>query len=287
MCGGGIFFAPDVTKLHGDSSSQWKEVWNDGLSALASKGGTFTNEPGGCDGGSWVQVAPNNRTLFHSVIGRAPLSDQYYDQGAVKEIYDIDISKLIKDAQSGQVICDLSNGIHSHGYDLSGIQVFQAIANHKQVADCPRLVSTLVVPDVTTGGPHWAALDNHSVDANGMPYRLAFSDYFVARSGVDGDHRMYTVDISPKGKLSYDTTFRDENTGAIGVDFNRRDWPGSPDAGFYKPHSMLWVCPPGICPDNAAATPRGNQAKASRRNHARRKHASVHPRRPAARRSRT
>jgi hypothetical protein len=56
--------------------------------------------------------------------------------------------------------------------------------------------------------------------------------------------------------LSYDNTFRDENTGSLGVDFNRRDWPGSPDAGFYKPHSMLWVCPPGVCPITPQITPR-------------------------------
>jgi hypothetical protein len=279
MCGGGIFFTPDVTKLRGDSSSQWKEVWNDGLSALASgtTQGTFTDEPGGCDGGSWIQVAPNNRVLFHSVIGRAPLSDNYYDQGAVKEIYDIDISKLIKDAQSGEVTCDLSGGIHTGGLDLSGIQVFQQIAQGKQVADCPKLISQVVVPDVTSGGPHWAALDNHSLDQNGLPYRLAFSDYFVARSGVDGDHRLYVVDVSPKGRLSYDNTFRDENTGALGVNFNRRNWPGSPDAGFYKPHSMLWVCPPDICPEGASTTPRGVRAPRAVRHarhvaHRRRRH---------------
>jgi hypothetical protein len=52
------------------------------------------------------------------------------------------------------------------------------------------------------------------------------------------------VDVDPvTGKLSYDNTFRDENTGALGIDFNRRDWPGHPDGGFYKPHSMLFVTP--------------------------------------------
>jgi hypothetical protein len=258
MCGGGIFFTPDVTKLHGDSSSQWKEVWNDGLSELATNaaGGQFADEPGGCAGGAWHQVAPNNRILFRSVQGRTPLSDNYYDQGAAKLVYSIDISPLIKAVQSGDVTCDLARGIHTGGLDLTGIQVFDKIAQGQTVADCPKLISTLVVNDPTTGGPHWAALDNHSLDQNGVPYRLAFSDYFVSRSGVDGDHRLYIVDISPTGQLSYDTAFRDENTGALGVNFNRRDWPGSPDAGFYKPHSMLWVCPPGICPNDAPTTPR-------------------------------
>jgi hypothetical protein len=83
-----------------------------------------------------------------------------------------------------------------------------------------------------------------------------FSNYFVSRTGVDGDHRAYTVDITARGKLKYDKSFRDENTGAIGINFNRRNWPGSPDAGFYKPHSMVWVCPPGICPDEPTIYPR-------------------------------
>jgi hypothetical protein len=194
-----------------------------------------------------------------------PLADNYFDQGQVKLVYDIDISKLIKSARDGHVTCDLSRGVDLDGdgkKDLTGMQVFQKIAKGQQVADCPRLISTLVVHDPTSGGPHWAALDNHSVDQKGVPYRLAFSDYFVARSGIDGDHRLYTVNISPKGKLSYDDDFRDEKTGALGVNFNRRDWPGSPDAGFYKPHSMIWVCPPGICPATPQITPRGAKARA-------------------------
>jgi hypothetical protein len=248
MCGGGIFFAPDVTKLQGDSSDQFQQVWNDGLSELAQN--PNLDEPGGCAGGAWHQVSRNNRTLFRAVQGRAPGSDNYFDQGEGKMLYDIDISPLIESAKDGQVDCDLSRGIHRDGYDLTGIQLFEKLAAGEKVADCPTLISTLKVNDPTSGGPHWAALDNHSLRADGSPMRLTFSDYFVARTGIDGDHRFYTVDIDKYGKLSYDTSFRDENTGALGVNFNRRNWPGSPDAGFYKPHSMLWVCPPGICPQD-------------------------------------
>jgi hypothetical protein len=246
MCGGGIFFAPDVTKLQGDSSDQFQQVWNDGLSELAQD--PTVDEPGGCAGGAWHQVSRNNRTLFRSVQGRNPGSDNYFDTGQGKMLYDIDISPLVESAKDGHVDCDLSRGIHTDGYDLTGIQLFDKLAKGEKVADCPTLISTLKVDDPTGGGPHWAALDNHSLRADGSPQRLVFSDYFVARTGIDGDHRFYTVDISPDGKLSYDQDFRDENTGALGVNFNRRNWPGSPDAGFYKPHSMLWVCPPGICP---------------------------------------
>lgn len=253
MCGGGIFFTPDITKLKGDSSKKWQEVWNDGLSELAAKkaGGKFIDEPGGCAGGAWHQVTRNNKYLFRAVQGRVPLSDNYFDQGQVKMVYDINVQPLIKSARDGSVQCDLARGIdtnHDGKVDLSGIRAFNKIAQGKKVADCPRLVSTLVVHDPTTGGPHWGALDNHTLTASGNPRRLLFSDYFVARSGVDGDHRLYLADINTKTmKLSYDDAFRDEDTGGLGVNFNRRNWPGSPDAGFYKPHSMIWVCPPGVC----------------------------------------
>jgi hypothetical protein len=252
MCGGGIFFTPDVTKLSGDSSDQWQEVWNDGLSELAADGGEFLDEPGGCAGGAWHQVSRNNRLLFRAVQGRNSRADNYFDQGAVKMLYDIDISPLIESARDGHVACDMARGTDVDGdgkIDLTGMQTFVRLSKGEQVADCPRLVSTLKVNDPTSGGPHWGALDNHSLTPDGYPLRLVFSDYFVSRTGIDGDHRFYAVNIDPKTHaLSYDQDFRDENTGALGVNFNRRDWPGSPDAGFYKPHSMLWVCPPGICP---------------------------------------
>jgi hypothetical protein len=253
MCGGGIFFTPDVTKLQGDSSESWNQVWNDGLSALAAGGDSeFVNEPGACAGGAWHQVSRNNKLLFRSVQGRAVGADNYFDQGSPKMIYDVDIRALVRSAQDGHIQCDLSRGTDTDGdgtVDLSGVKTFNALAKGKKVADCPQLVSVLNVHDKTSGGPHWGALDNHSLTADGYPTRMVFSDYFVARTGIDGDHRFYAVNIDPNTHvLTYDKDFRDEKTGAIGVDFNRRNWPGSPDAGFYKPHSMLWVCPPGICP---------------------------------------
>jgi hypothetical protein len=256
MCGGGVFFVPDITKAKGDFSDQVVQVWNDGLSQLATPQGKGLDEPGGCAGGAWHQVAPNNKIMFRAVQGRVPGADNYFDQGQVKLVYDIDISPLIRSAQDGEVDCDLSRGIHRNGLDITGIKLFQKLAKGEKVADCPFLISALTVNDITSGGPHWGALDNHTLDQNGVPWRLTFSNYFVSRTGVDGDHRFYNVDVAPDGKLSYDESFRDENTGALGVNFNRRNWPGNPDAGFYKPHSELWVCPPGVCTDDSRISTR-------------------------------
>ena len=38
MCGGGIFFLPDVTNVQPDSSSQWKQVWDDGMAEIQVTG---------------------------------------------------------------------------------------------------------------------------------------------------------------------------------------------------------------------------------------------------------
>jgi hypothetical protein len=234
-CGGGIFFTPDITALAGDSSAAWKEVFDDDM-AIRRAGGDDRLEKGGCVGGSWHQVSRDNRFLFRTVMGRNPGSTDSFDHGTTKVIYVLDISKLIASAADGHVDCSIDT--------IGEIQRGQG-----DEADCPRLVSVLPVEDSSNGGPHWGAIDNHSLTPTGAPTRLVFSDSFVARTGVDGNHRMYMVDVDPAtGALSYDQSFRDEKTGALGVDFNRRNWPLNPDVGYYKPHAMVWVCPPGVCP---------------------------------------
>jgi hypothetical protein len=194
-----------------------------------------------------MQVSRNNRWMFRAVTGQAPNIENITDRGQrVKVIYDVNVAALVKSAQDGQIACDLGRGIDTDGdgrIDLAAADAVKRVAQGEQVADC-----TVTVDDPTSGGPHWGAIDNHSLTADGFPMRLVFADYFVARSGVDGDHRLFLVDVDPStGKLSYDSGWRDEVTGRLGTDFNRTDWPGNPGAGFYKPHSMVWVCPPGIC----------------------------------------
>jgi hypothetical protein len=239
-CGGGIFFAPDVTALTGDSTAAWRQVFDDDMAVLHARGDDRagidrSREDGGCAGGSWHQVSRDNRFLFRTVMGRNPGSTDSFDTGTAKVIYSVDIAALIASAADGRIDCDIDT--------RAEIQRGQG-----DEADCPRLLSVLHVEDGTTGGPHWGAIDNHSLTPSGAPTRLVFSNSFVARTGVDGDHRMYRVDVDPAtGALTYDQTFRDEKDGAFGVNFNRRHWPKNPDAGFYKPHAMVWVCPPGIC----------------------------------------
>jgi hypothetical protein len=48
------------------------------------------------------------------------------------------------------------------------------------------------------------------------------------------------VDVGAGGKLTLDTTFRDEQRGTPCVDFDRTMWPHGA-AGAAKPHSQLFV----------------------------------------------
>ncbi len=240
MCGGGIFFLPDATNVQPDSSSQWKQVWDDGMAEIQVQNRDIRSssdqatEPGACAGGAWHQVSADNRFMFRAVGGRNPGSTNTYDNGTPKMIYVINIEKLVQSSLDGDVDCSVD----------SGRELGQGRGDE---ADCPTLAGVITVDDNTSGGPHWGALDNHNYTPSGAPTRMMFCDYFVARTGYDGNHRCYMLNVdSQSGALSYDTAFRDEWTGALGVDFNRSDWPGHKDGGFYKPHSMVFVTPEAV-----------------------------------------
>ncbi len=99
--------------------------------------------------------------------------------------------------------------------------------------------------DNTSGGPHWGTPDNFDIGKDGYYHevssikRIAFSNYFVARTNTDGNHKLCILDIR-KGKLELDANFVDENDGTSCVNFNRTSWPHG-DYGDAKPHSMLFV----------------------------------------------
>jgi hypothetical protein len=94
-------------------------------------------------------------------------------------------------------------------------------------------LAKIKIKDAKTG--KWF-IDTHA------PTRIAEANYFVARTGVDGNHSVCMIDMDPvSGSLKLDTDFVDETQGTPCVQFNRRDWPDPNIKGFYKPHSMLFV----------------------------------------------
>jgi hypothetical protein len=224
MCGGVIYYTPDITL----AKPKWREVFDD--TRAARQIDPEVTEGGGCDGGGWLQTSLDDKYLYHAVIGRSPGSLDTYDTGSAKMVYTLDIAKLLESGRSTTCSIDHISEVYDGGAE----------------SDCPTLTSVLPVKDLTSGGPHWGTLDNFVRGSDGYFHettdvrRIAISDYFVARTGVDGDHKVCMVDVDGEGHLTLDRSFRDENEGTPCVDFNRTSWPHG-DYGNAKPHSELFV----------------------------------------------
>ncbi|WP_180933772.1 hypothetical protein [Nocardioides ungokensis] len=156
-------------------------------------------------------------------MGRPASGD---DLGSPPYILKLDIQKLLASGENPQCTIDTLDEVTAGGAE----------------SDCPAVVDTLPAK----GGPHWGALDNLQVGDDGYYHettdvkRLAYANYFVARTGLNGDHRVCMVDVQPDQTLALDEKFRDERTGEACLDFDRASWPHG-DWGPAKPHSMLFV----------------------------------------------
>ncbi len=88
------------------------------------------------------------------------------------------------------------------------------------------------------GGPHGLTISRDGT-------RVAVCNYSidVPAQRRDGDRRVYLVRIDPDdGAVGFDMAFRDEVSGAVGVDFNRTRWPHG-DTGPARPAAALFVAP--------------------------------------------
>lgn len=88
----------------------------------------------------------------------------------------------------------------------------------------------------TGPGPHHLAMG-----ADGT--RVAVSGYTASVPGYtqEGDHRVHIVRVDPAtGRVRLDTAFRDEATGAVGVDFDRASWPHGP-TGPARPAGLVFI----------------------------------------------
>ncbi|HEU5108402.1 MAG TPA: hypothetical protein VFT95_07575 [Micromonosporaceae bacterium] len=221
MAGGAVFYAPDITA----PTPQWREIFDDSA-AFGALFPTDTPTPDS-DGGSWVYVSPDDKFLFHVVLQGGFRSPGERETGM---LYVLDIRPTL--AAGNRVRCS--------------IDTVEEITAGGAEADCPRLVDVQPIRDTTTGGPHWAAMDNFDLDRSGFYRettgidRIATSNYFVSGVGSDGDHRVCITRVSPHGRLSLDGAFRDELTGEPCVDFDRDRWPHGA-TGWARPHGLLFA----------------------------------------------
>lgn len=226
MCGGALYYTADFTALN----PMWRQVWE---ATAAAKTVDPAVRRTGCAGAGWTMTSPDDELLFQAVIGRNPGTDGPDDPGMPKMVYALDISALV-DFPADQwypenpLVCSVDTER-------------EAIYGGEEPT-CPRLTASNVlrIDDPSSGGPHWGAVDNLNLTPEGKVRRIATSNYFVARSGTDGDHRVCLVDVSPAGELHLDQNFRDEIVDEPCVDFDRSTWPHGTH-GPAKPHAVLFV----------------------------------------------
>lgn len=229
MAGGAVFYTPDITA----PAPQWKEVFDDTTAYRTFQGDRQITGSG--DNGSWLAVSPDDRFLFHTVMGQSVPYGKPLEQ-TTGMVYVLDIQKLLAAGNGAKCSVD---------------ELAEASRGGRE-RDCPELVSTVPIRDVSSGGPHWGAMDNFKRGADGVYQettqvsRIAVANYFVAGSfGGGGDHRVCMFDLDRRGRVTLDRSFRDENTGKPCVGFNRASWPHG-DYGDAQPHGVLFVVSDGV-----------------------------------------
>lgn len=225
MAGGAVYYTPDIT----DPEPQWREVFDDTAAFREFDDSGMLS--GSNSGGSWLAVSPDDRFLFHAVMGADWRLPRDVQTGMV---YVLDIRKLLAAGNDPQCQIDTLAEVEQGGEE----------------PDCPALVSVLPIKDELSPGvgvgPHWGAMDNFRRIGIGWYVetkrirRIATANYFLAAVGLDGDHRVCMIDVSRRGELSLDRQFRDEHTGETCVNFNRTEWPHGPE-GFARPHGVLFT----------------------------------------------
>ncbi|WP_320066135.1 hypothetical protein [Micromonospora sp. RTGN7] len=227
MAGGAIFYTPDITA----PNPRWQEIFDDTTAYRAfDTTGLLT---GSNSGGSWLQTSLDDRYLFHAVMGSDPRQPRDVNSGM---LYVLDIQKLLAAGKDARCRIDTVAEVSAGGVE----------------PDCPALLGVVPLRDAVSPllgvGPHWGAID-HFGRAPGLGGKLrdqdridrvATSNYFLAQSGIDGDHRVCLIDIADDGRPALDNTFRDEYADEPCVSFNRAWWPHGA-TGNARPHGVLFA----------------------------------------------
>ncbi len=227
MQGGAVFYTPDITA----KEPHWIQVFDDGAANKAIHPNNDSN--GGGSNGGWIQTSPDDKYLYRAITGRSKGALGPDDPGTTGGVYILDIQKLLA---AGDKVENINGRIDTKEKSQQG-----------GGGDLPTVVGAAAInPGTSGGGPHWGAYDNFVLGDDGYyhetdkPQHLAVSNYFVARSGLDGDHKVNLLNLAQDGKLAVDQNFRDEFTGQVGINFNRKTWPHG-SFGNAKPHSELFV----------------------------------------------
>lgn len=270
MCGGTIFYTPNIlSKVEGGAPVKWNAVWDVGPCTGVSVF-TITYDD------KYV-VFP---VAGIQSPGNPAYNRDYEGEHNRREIV-LDIQPLMAKG-TNPIDCDFPVADPSRvSHSSLGLpdpacpgpmckdQVSGLIHNNG-ASDCPVKVSEVVhnspLNYADHGGAHYTLIDRigaatrkgttpavcQSVDGGLSPgCRVAWSDYFVVLdhmglqgTGSGGDRKIYIADFNPTtGAMALDTTFRDELTGEVGVNFaglarQGFAWPNRGVTGEARPHAF-------------------------------------------------
>jgi 56kDa selenium binding protein (SBP56) len=226
MCGGAVFYTPDITV----ANPVFREVYDFGP----------------CTGASVFTLTADDEFLIMPIAGIQSPGDPVYNRDRSGEhdrrVVVLDIRRLISAGHDIQ--CAAPPVIN----DGPGGTTTRLLAPNNGAEDCPVEAGSVTVNSrknfETHGGPHLVTLDDQEK-------RVAFSNYFadlrpfgLTGTGSVGDDKLCIANLGKKGELHLDREFRDELTGDVCLDFDRAtsyQWPNRGATGNAKPHGMIFV----------------------------------------------
>lgn len=253
MCGGTLFYTSNILAPQSANNGQGAK-WN------------AVYDVGPCSGVSYFQITDDDKYLLLPIAGIQSPGDPEYNRDYPGEhdrrVLMLDIQPLINKG-TGAIDCDFPAsdpsrpGNTSLGKSKPGDALNNRVHNNG-AADCPKVVGKVTnnsaMNYVSHGGAHFTLVDRAGAPGSGLAAgkRAMFMDYFVnldhmglQGTGSDGDRKIYMVKIGSDGSLAYDTNFRDELTGEVGLAFSSPQraayhWPNRGVTGAAKPHAGIF-----------------------------------------------
>lgn len=178
------------------------------------------------------------------VPGRRAFCVGTYDGGALYVSDSIDLER-----PAFRLAFDFGAGARPSGAAVTpdGRYYVTALAGRDQVVGLdlrdpfhPKRAFRVAIPSAGTGRAGPSAL---AMSADGGKFAVANYTVDVKADRFDGDRRVHMLRFDEEtGALVLDERFRDEETGAVGVSFDRDTWPHG-TTGPARPHGVLFVAP--------------------------------------------
>jgi len=257
MCGGTLYYTSNILAPQTANNGQgpeWKSVY----------------DVGPCTGVSYFAISDDDKYLFLPIAGENSPGDHVYERDYPGEhdrrLLSLDIRPLLAKG-TDPIDCDFPAADSSRpgnstlGLPIAGNALNNRVHNNG-AQDCPVVVGQVTAnsPEnyASHGGPHFVGIDRAGATGSSASSalqpgkRLVFINYFVdlnhmglLGTGSGGDRKIYVAKINADGSLQYDTNFKDELTGELGIALtgpqrSEFDWPNRGVTGSARPHGAIF-----------------------------------------------